>query len=224
MHILFPYKGSISAMNVNEFGFIVIARITTTGKGEIQLTDRSLDGFGAQMGRHGLPLFSQKGDINFLIKKRLSPSSSLSLQRRAQRRRTDSPILVLKDKDPFAKRRWLTIPATALALRRKIPGYLFGPRISYDTRFPDIASRIPLEPNHMANPIVLDREIPNLLIKRVGSAIARQARPPHWFPGNCFGHVENNELKKRVREYSIPSLPLGEKDQFLATGLSTGKV
>jgi len=87
--------------------------------------------------------------------------------------------------------------------------------------FPDIASRIPpLEPNHVANPIVLDRKISNLFIKREGSAIARQARPPHhWFPGNCFGHVD---CEKRVREYSIPSLALGEKDQFLATGLSTG--
>jgi hypothetical protein len=106
----------------------------------------------------------------------------------------DPPILVLKDKDPFAKRLRFTIPTTAQAsakasakaLRRKIPGYPFGSRIR---RFPDIASRITLKPNHVTNPIILDRKIPNLLIKSDGSAIARQARPPHRVPGNCFGHV-----------------------------------
>jgi len=122
-------------------------------------------------------------------------ASSLSLQRRPQRGRMDPPILVLKDKDPFAKRLRFTIPTTAQAsakaLRRKIPGYPFGSRIRRfpSRRFPDIASRITLKPNHVTNPIILDRKIPNLLIKSDGSAIARQARPPHRVPGNCFGHV-----------------------------------
>lgn len=136
-------------------------------------------------------------------------ASSLSLQRRPQRGRMDPPILVLKDKDPFAKRLRLTIPATtqasALALRRKIPGYLFGSRIR---RFPDIASRITLKPNHVTNPIILDRKIPNLLIKSDGSAIARQARPPHRVPGNCFGHVENNEMLKEVSSEYVNTLYL----------------
>jgi hypothetical protein len=41
-------------MNVIEFGFIVIARFAATGKGQIQLADGSLDGFGNQLGRHFL--------------------------------------------------------------------------------------------------------------------------------------------------------------------------
>ena len=78
-------------------------------------------------------------------------------------------ILVLKDQDPVAKRRWLTIAATTLAFRFKIPGNLFGhPRISgYGTRLPDVASRIPLlDSNHVTDPIVLVRKSPNLLIER----------------------------------------------------------
>jgi hypothetical protein len=84
--------------------------------------------------------------------------------------------------------------------------------------FPDIASRIPpLEPNHVANPIVLDRKTPNLFIKRVGSAIARQARPPHhWFPGN-FGHVERSEYVNTLYLLS----PSAKRINFYSLGLST---
>ena len=72
MHLFIPYKGSISTMNMNEFGFIVIACSDTTGKVAIQLDDRSLDVFGAQMGRHFLPPFPHKVEINFILIRTLS--------------------------------------------------------------------------------------------------------------------------------------------------------